>query len=298
MEENKNIGGDSKNLKNNLTDDDSTNLNSSMNEFQETNNKQQEFTNEKTETKNMEVHHHPHTERKKFKHYLFEFFMLFLAVFCGFLAEYQLEHVIEHQKEKQYIESLTSDLQDDVKSLDLQIADEQRGIGELDSLIYLLDDSALAKQKGDDLYYFGRMGPRSKPFSNNNRTFDQLRNSGGFRLIRKANCSNQIMGYYGQFSQIRLLEDNYNHEFDNFKKVAARIFEPGIMRKQENAEGEIMRSNDNPQLRTYDADLLKELSFHGLQMNGSRRSRLAELKRLETSAKELLATLQKSYHLH
>lgn len=172
MEENKNKEGDSQNQSNNLTDDDSIILNSSMNEIQETNNKQQELTDNKTETKNMEVYHHQHTERKKFKHYLFEFFMLFLAVFCGFLAEYQLEHVIEHQKEKQYIESLISDLQDDVKSLDLQIDDEQRGIGELDSLIYLLNDAGLAKQKGDDLYYFGRMGPRSKPFSNNNRTFD------------------------------------------------------------------------------------------------------------------------------
>ncbi|MBX2919952.1 MAG: hypothetical protein KF741_11975 [Ferruginibacter sp.] len=268
-----------------------------MNEIQETNNKQQELTDNKTETKNMEVHHHPHTERKKFKHYLFEFFMLFLAVFCGFLAEYQLEHVIEHQKEKQYIESLISDLQDDVKSLDLQIDDEQRGIGELDSLIYLLDDAGLAKQKGDDLYYFGRMGPRSKPFSNNNRTFDQLRNSGGFRLIRKTNCSNQIMGYYGQFSEIRLLEDNYNHEFDNYKKVAAKIFDPGILRRQEDTNGEIFRSNDNPQLRTYDSELLKELSFHALQMNGSRRSRLAELKQLKASALQLQATLQKDYQL-
>jgi hypothetical protein len=28
-----------------------------------------------------------HIERKKFFHYLWEFLMLFLAVFCGFLAE-------------------------------------------------------------------------------------------------------------------------------------------------------------------------------------------------------------------
>lgn len=168
----------------------------------------------------------------------------------------------------------------------------------MDTLINLLDNPALAKQSGDQLYYVGRMGPRYRPFANNNRTFDQLRNSGGFRLIRNVNSSKHIMGYYGQFPQIRLLEDNYNHEFDNFKKLAAKIFEPGIMRKQESAEGGIMRSTNNPQLRTYDAELLKELSFHGLQMNGSRRSRLAELKRLETSAKELLATLQKSYHLH
>jgi hypothetical protein len=32
--------------------------------------------------------------------------MLFLAVFCGFLAEYQLEHIIEHQREKEYARAL------------------------------------------------------------------------------------------------------------------------------------------------------------------------------------------------
>lgn len=105
------------------------------------------------------------------------------------------------------------------------------------------------------------------------------------------------MGYYGQFSEIRLLEDNYNHEFDNYKKVAAKIFDPGILRRQEDTNGEIFRSNDNPQLRTYDSELLKELSFHALQMNGSRRSRLAELKQLKASALQLQTTLQKDYQL-
>ena len=49
----------------------------------------------------MEVHAHSHTDRKKFTHYLWEFLMLFLAVFCGFLAENYREHIIEHQREKQ-----------------------------------------------------------------------------------------------------------------------------------------------------------------------------------------------------
>ncbi len=43
----------------------------------------------------MEVHAHTHTARKKWTDYFWEFLMLFLAVFCGFLAEYQLEHKIE-----------------------------------------------------------------------------------------------------------------------------------------------------------------------------------------------------------
>ena len=35
----------------------------------------------------MEVHAHTHTARKKWTHYFWEFLMLFLAVFSGFLAE-------------------------------------------------------------------------------------------------------------------------------------------------------------------------------------------------------------------
>ena len=58
----------------------------------------------------MEVHAHTHTARKKWTHYFWEFLMLFLAVFCGFLAEYKLEHVIEHQREKVYIKSMVEDL--------------------------------------------------------------------------------------------------------------------------------------------------------------------------------------------
>ena len=57
----------------------------------------------------MEVHHHSHTERKKWTHYLWEFLMLFLAVTLGFLVENQREQLVEHQREKQFIQSLFND---------------------------------------------------------------------------------------------------------------------------------------------------------------------------------------------
>jgi hypothetical protein len=141
------------------------------------------------------------------------------------------------------------------------------------------------------------MGPRTNPFANNSRTFDQLKYSGGFRLIRNAESSNKIMEYYNQLSTIRLLEDNYNHEFDNFKKVAAKILDPGILRRQEGDKGKIRRSNDNPSLITYDAGQLKELGFHILQMNGSRRSRLLLLENMKTSGDDLVSFLKNKYHL-
>ncbi len=52
------------------------------------------------ETENMEVHKHPHhvTHKKKWTEYLLEFFMLFLAVFLGFLAENIREDNVERRR--------------------------------------------------------------------------------------------------------------------------------------------------------------------------------------------------------
>ena len=87
----------------------------------------------------MEVHHHPiaigsHTARKKWTHYFWEFLMLFLAVFCGFLAEYQLEHTIEHQREKIYMASLLEDLVNDSSDLTGDIDSWERVIQKADTL--------------------------------------------------------------------------------------------------------------------------------------------------------------------
>ena len=252
-----------------------------------------------SETENMEVHKHAHhvTHKKKWGEYLLEFLMLFLAVFLGFVAENIREHQVEKEKESQFIKSLTIDLADDIKGLDAMITFERAAISKLDTMMYLLNEPVLAKKNGDQLYYVARVGARAYPFVNNGRTFDQLKNSGSFRLIRNGDASNKIMDYYNQFFSVRLLEDNYNHEFDNFKHVAAKIFDFSILRRQENDRSEIVRSNDNPSLLTYNSDMLKEVGFHTLQMNGSRRSKEGMLESLRKSAIELKAYLEKEYHL-
>lgn len=245
----------------------------------------------------MEVHHHAHTARKKWTHYFWEFLMLFLAVFCGFFAEYQLEHKIERDREKQFIKSLIIDLGDDISSLENLMFSESKGIEQLDTLIFLLNDPALARRNGDQIYFVARMGPRYIPFANNTRTFEQLKNSGGFRLIRKVNASNSIMAYYNQFTLLNLLQANYNKEFDNYKLIAGKIFDPVTMRNQEDDNAIIIRSNYNPSLRSYDPERLKELGYHTLLMNGSRRSKQAMLRNLKQNAEELIIYLKKQYRL-
>jgi hypothetical protein len=245
----------------------------------------------------MEVHHHSHSSRKKWTHYFWEFLMLFLAVFCGFLAEYQLEHKIEKDREKQFIVSLVADLKDDIETSHQHIARSELALLLFDTLCTYLESPALAKANGDIVYYAARIGPRTAPFINNSRTFDQLTNSGGFRLIHSAETSRRIMGYYSQLPWIRLLEGNYNREFDAYKNAAAKVIDPGIYRRQENPDGTINRSTDNPLLLSYDPLLLKQMEFHAVQMNGSRRSMIPLIQVLRDSAKELLTYLQSTYHI-
>ena len=252
----------------------------------------------------MEVHHHSHlasgethTPRKKWTHYFWEFLMLFLAVFCGFLAEYQLEHKIEKDREKQFLSSLLEDLKADIKSLEVNHQNHQTGIALMDSLFLLLNDPQLAKQHGDDLYFFARVGPRFVPFANNSKTFDQLKNSGGFRLISKPTASNKIMSYYMLFPLYRQLEDIYNREFEDYKRTASKIIDPAIFKKQEDRNRSILRGTSNPALRNYEPDLLKDMGLWTVYLNGTRKSILTLNDSLKTNADELISFLKNEYHL-
>lgn len=90
----------------------------------------------------MEVHHHGHSERKKFKHYLFEFFMLFLAVLCGFLAEYYPEYRIERHREYEYIGSMVADLREDAAHISSIYRFNREQALSLDTLVMVLPAAA------------------------------------------------------------------------------------------------------------------------------------------------------------
>ena len=246
----------------------------------------------------MEVHAHTHTPRKKWTHYLWEFLMLFLAVFCGFLAEYQLEHVVEHEKEKQYIHSLIADLKENDKVINQELVFQKTRIAMMDSMIKILNNPTGIRGNEGLLYYLARMSPRLPTLSVNSRTFEQLKNSGNFRLIREIETSNMIMAYYENIPLIRQIEDLYQKEFDQYKILASRVFDPAVFTSMETKNGdEIIRTDKNPPLQTYDPGIIKQLSVFAVYMNGSGRGILRETEELKRKGKIMTAYLQKEYHL-
>src|SRR5438477_13169233 len=100
----------------------------------------------------MEVHQHTHTERKKFTHYLWECLMLFLAVFCGFLAENFREHQVEHQREKQYMRSMLEDLKSDTSTYSSYAKNNVEIYTTIDSLTSLMK-GAERKSRLNKIYY-------------------------------------------------------------------------------------------------------------------------------------------------
>lgn len=237
------------------------------------------------------------TEKKPWKNYAWEFLMLFLAVFCGFLAEYQLEHTIEHQREQQYIESLVADLKSDQLILDARIKTTKAGILMMDTLVSLLNKPSEIAQKTDDLYYLARLAPRMRPLAINSRTFDQLKNSGNFRLIRKIETSNKIMAYYEHLPLINLLQNINETEFTQYKSAAAKIFDPAVFLAMEGQNDEIKRSNYNPPLRTRNPELLLECSVFAVYLHGTKKGILGSDVALKAAGTELIDYLIKTYDL-
>ena len=98
----------------------------------------------------MEVHHHSH-HPKKWKEYISEFLMLFLAVSLGFLAEnLREEQIIEHQTES-VIAQLRLELMQDTT----QLSNNKKTIAKLDTAVayvaYFIKNDQL-ETKTEDFY--------------------------------------------------------------------------------------------------------------------------------------------------
>ena len=144
----------------------------------------------------MEVHHHSHTARKKWTHYFWEFLMLFLAVFCGFLAENQREHFVEGHRAREYAKSLLSDIR-------LDSAEISNGYNITTSINEAFDSIiSIAKQKGKQntipgrFYLYSKFATYSFRADWSKSTIDQLVQSGNLRYFKDKELVSLINRYY------------------------------------------------------------------------------------------------------
>ena len=244
----------------------------------------------------MEVHAHTHTARKKWTHYFWEFLMLFLAVFCGFLAENQREHMIEHQREKKFIRSLISDLSADTNRLGTIINLRNERAVMLDSFMVLLNKPA-AEKFSRTIYYYNSYATRGVAFrfTPADGTMQQLKNGGNLRLIRKASVSDSIIAYDVVNRGYVWGGQDEEEIMDTYRNVAETVFDGLVLNSMRDENNNVsMPDYDPPFRKTEDAIFRLNYRIHMLSIyNKTLRQQARSLKE---NATQLIMQLKKEYH--
>lgn len=259
------------------------------------------FSDETTQPKpEMEVHHHAHIhENTKWKEYVFQFFMLFLAVFCGFLAEYMLEHRIEGEREEAYINSMIEDLKSDTAQISRMIENRISHEKTIDSLINIMV-SPSRDQHRNEMYLFAREISLGFTFFTNDRTIQQLKNSGGMRLIRKMRVSNAIMSYDLILRRANLAFSIEDALRNDYRQLARKLFKGDEfykILKTVTARNEFVRPSTNPRLFTTDTALINEYVNQCQYMQNASRLHRMRITEAREAAAKLIDFLQSEYGL-
>ena len=209
----------------------------------------------------MEVHAHSHTDRKKWTHYFWEFLMLFLAVFCGFLAENQREHYVEKLRAKQYIQSFYDDLHKNLATCSRIIEfniQKNDALNNMDACYDSLSknwktSSCLAKLINNSSFFW------SVEFSDG--TINQLKNAGGFRLLKRED-RDSIISYDEAIrnfenTELTMVQQSQDNVRNNIKKLVSFKANKFLYSASYKAEIPLLFSDNKELLNEFFNDLLR-----------------------------------------
>ena len=258
----------------------------------------------------MEVHAHTHTARKKWTHYFWEFLMLFLAVFCGFLAEYQLEHKIERDREKKYIESMVDDLRRDTANFKFVVATGRQTLFAIDTLISLLGSAKRESHTSAMYYYARKVTFTAYPFEIFDRTYSQMKSSGNLRLLRTRSIVDSITSYYYDINFLSSQQAFVNNLVLEYIKNVSIVFDPSVFHKMYKDAGLTVNfaiqprnvlmpdaPKDNPPLADDSRHAIDSLVGTMHYLFGRILSIMGIIKFENEKALRLMQLLEKKYHL-
>jgi len=173
----------------------------------------------------MEVHAHTHTPRKKWTNYFWEFLMLFLAVFCGFLAENQREHMIEHKREKKFIKSLIYDLRQDTAALNRSLKEVTYSRSLQDSVLLFLNNFTPEDYLPPVFKYNITWSLNRFSIVFNDVTAMQLKNAGNLRLIRNQETIRKISQYWTEQENTKIALERYLEYRNRCREFNEKLFD-------------------------------------------------------------------------
>ncbi|HEY5406090.1 MAG TPA: hypothetical protein VIJ92_03345 [Ginsengibacter sp.] len=215
----------------------------------------------------MEVHHHPHVEKKNFKEYFLEFLMIFLAVTMGFIAENIREGITEHHRAEMYAASMIQDLKADTTQLNSYIKYYTFSANYIDTFMNLLAVKDPKNILSGKLYYYGLFGGAHRKFIPNDATLQQMKSSGSLTYF-KPQIAKDVAKYDLLCRSIQSYDEMNHNLYVEVRKARAMIFsfrynEMANDVWQKNMQSPYQARVDsfiqtNPPLLTYDKTLFNE----------------------------------------
>jgi hypothetical protein len=247
----------------------------------------------------MEVHHHSH-HPKKWREYITEFLMLFLAVTLGFFAENLREHYIEKEREEKFIQIVHEDLVNDITSLTKIDSLYKVRIIKEDSLINIL--SKINLDNTNDLYYLARINSVRNFFHHSKNGFQQLKNAGGLRLISDIDIIKKIQAYENSVDEIEELQHVTEDLLMNYREKMAVMFRGDVFKQMyTNPTGvqsdKFTRPTNNPSLISNNPTDINELLIKALYVHNNTINILEKSKKIRREALDLDNILINQYHL-
>lgn len=250
----------------------------------------------------METHanHLHHAPGKKIWHYFYEFLMLFLAVFCGFLAENFREHQVEKERAEQYIFSLYEDLKADTTELTKKINYDEQKLLVLTNMYSCFDDIQKNPKATSCLWNMASISLANKHFEINDRTLKQLANAGGYRLLKIEDADSSI-SYEGSFKSFEDFQSTiFQQAQDNVRNTFNLIvdFKSNWQTLRTLKETDYVKLETNmPFLYTNNKDLLNKY-FNELLLYMRVMSRHKQLmEELKSKATGLITFYKTNHHL-
>ena len=162
----------------------------------------------------MEVHHHSH-HPKKWKEYITEFLMLFLAVSMGFIAENIREKHVENERSEELMQSFVMDVKENQKQLDSLIINNKRISQYFESLSF---EHGFNKKQPNLKELSETMDLWMYRFMNKKTIFEQMKSTGALRYIQDKEIMDAMLRYEESANLVEIRSmgsetDQYNNEF-------------------------------------------------------------------------------------
>jgi hypothetical protein len=212
--------------------------------------------------------------------------------------ENQREHMIEHQREKQYINSLITDLKGDTVTIRSVISFCITKFDGMDTLAQLLNKDKLSNDEEKELYYLNSRYAASIYFMIfNERTIKQLLNSGNLRLVRKQETSDSIINYYSSVDVVSGQEKVYDEMSKRLLFSAEEIFDRSASLIKMNPDSSFYQDirEEKMKLITKEKNVLRKYSQMVITAGAMLSSYLRMLFQMEKAGENLLFFLEQEY---